>query len=172
MDFEKSVCLRFSPQQPCSEPIMSGRVAEGRLQVRQIYHLLQCVHEDDKVQTEKMVKLGVENLINLTEPQDGTGVLHVAVSTNNQGNGPLLCSVSFTLDNQTHFMPPDSLSALTLTDMVSFLLSKGAHPDVQDKRGCTAAMLAAQLGNYAIVELLSQSHANLKLKDAEGRGER
>lgn len=66
---------------------------------------------------------------------------------------------------------PGSLSTLALTDMVSFLLSKGAHPDIQDKRGCTAAMLAAQLGNYAIVELLCQSHANLKLEDAEGRGE-
>lgn len=79
---------------------MRGAVAEGRLQVRQIYRLLQCIHEDDKVQIEKMVKLGVENLINLTEPQDGTGVLHVAVSTNKQGNGPLLCSTSFTLENE------------------------------------------------------------------------
>lgn len=72
---------------------------------------------------------------------------------------------------QTSLHAPDGLSTLTLTDMVSFLLSKGAHPDIQDKRGCTAAMLAAQMGNYSIVELLSQSHADLKLKDAEGRGE-
>lgn len=80
--------------------MMSGRVAEGRLQVRQIYRLLRCIHEDDKVQILKMVKLGVENLINLTELQDGTGALHVAVSTNNQGNGPLLYSISFTLENK------------------------------------------------------------------------
>lgn len=58
-----------------------------------------------------------------------------------------------------------------LTDLVSFLLSQGAHPDIQDKKGCTAAMLAAQLGNYAIVARLSQSHANLKLQDTEGKGE-
>lgn len=68
-------------------------MARGRLQVLQIYRLLQYVHEGDKVQIEKMVKLGLENLINLTEPQDGTGVLHVAVSANNQGDGPHLCSV-------------------------------------------------------------------------------
>lgn len=74
---------------------MSGRVAEGRLQVLQIYRLLQCIHEGDKVQIEKMLKLGDENLINLTEPQDGTGVLHVAVSANNQGDGPPLYSVRF-----------------------------------------------------------------------------
>lgn len=69
---------------------MSGGVAEGRLQVLQIYRLLQCVHQGDKLQIEKMVKLGVEDLINLTEPQDGTGALHVAVSAKNQGDGLLL----------------------------------------------------------------------------------
>lgn len=73
---------------------MSGRVAEGRLQVLQVYRLLQCIHEGDKVQIEKMLKLGVENLINLTEPQDGTGALHVAVSANNEGDGPLLYYVT------------------------------------------------------------------------------
>ncbi|KAA8583450.1 hypothetical protein FQN60_015996 [Etheostoma spectabile] len=99
--------------------MMSVRVASGRLQVLQIYRLLQYVHEGDKVQIEKMVKLGKENLINLTEPQDGTGVLHLAVSANNQ-------------------------------DLVSFLLSQGAHPNIQDKNGRTPVMLAAELGNDAI----------------------
>lgn len=32
-------------------------------------------------------------------------------------------------------------------------------------------MLAAELGNDAIVALLAQKNANLKLKDAEGKGE-
>lgn len=73
---------------------MSGSVAEGRLQLLQIYRLLQWVHEGNKMQIEKLVKLGVKNLINLIEPQDGTGVLHVAVSANNQGEMPLLCSIS------------------------------------------------------------------------------
>lgn len=31
-------------------------------------------------------------------------------------------------------------------------------------------MLAAELGNYAIVALLSQSNANLKIQDNEGKG--
>ncbi|XP_010739556.3 ankyrin repeat and EF-hand domain-containing protein 1 [Larimichthys crocea] len=118
---------------------MKGRVAEGRLQVLQIYRLLQCVHEGDKEQIEKMVKLGVENLINLTEPKDGTGVLHVAVSHSDQ-------------------------------DLVSFLLSQGAHPDTQDKNGRTAAMLATEQGNVAILELLAKSNANLRLQDNESKG--
>ncbi|XP_060946997.1 ankyrin repeat and EF-hand domain-containing protein 1a [Limanda limanda] len=118
---------------------MSSRVAEGRLPVLQICRLLQCVYEGNTVHIEKMVKLGVANLINLTEPQDGTGALHVAVSANSQ-------------------------------DLISFLLSQGADPNIQDKKGRTPGMLAAELGNHAIVELLTQSNADLKLQDAEGRG--
>ncbi|XP_068432563.1 ankyrin repeat and EF-hand domain containing 1a [Clinocottus analis] len=118
---------------------MSGRVAEGRLQVLQIYRLLQLVHEVDKEHIEKMVNLGVENLINLTEPKHGTGVLHKAVSANNQ-------------------------------ELVSFLLSLGAHPNIQNKKGHTPAMLAAELGNYIILSLLVESNADLTLKDTEGKG--
>ncbi|KAM9339461.1 ankyrin repeat and EF-hand domain-containing protein 1 [Symphorus nematophorus] len=118
---------------------MSGRVAEGRLQVLQIYRLLQCVHEGDKGQIEKMVNIGVENLINLTEPEDGIGVLHVAVSANNH-------------------------------DLVSFLLSQGAHPNIQDKKGRTPAMLAAEQGNDDVLILLAKSQANLRLQDTEGKG--
>ncbi|XP_059212029.1 ankyrin repeat and EF-hand domain-containing protein 1a [Centropristis striata] len=118
---------------------MCSRVAEGRLQVLQVYRLLQYVHEQDKVHIEKMMNLGTENLINLTEPKDGVGVLHVAVSANNQ-------------------------------DIVSFLLSQGAHPDIQDKKGRTPVMLAAELGNDGIVTLLTQSNADLRLQDTEGKG--
>ncbi|XP_029352980.1 ankyrin repeat and EF-hand domain-containing protein 1 [Echeneis naucrates] len=118
---------------------MSGRVAKSRLEVLQIYRLLQWVYKGDKTQIKKMLTLGVENLISLTEPQDGIGALHVAVSANNQ-------------------------------DLVSFLLSQGAQPDIQDKKGRTPVMLAAELGNDTIVALLAQSHANLKLQDAEGKG--
>lgn len=64
---------------------MIGRVAKGRLQIRQIYRLLQWIHIGDKVQIRKMLKLGVQNLINLTEPRDRIGVLHVAVSANDEG---------------------------------------------------------------------------------------
>lgn len=55
--------------------------------------------------------------------------------------------------------------------MVSFLLSLGAHPNTQDKKGHTPAMLAAELGNYIILSLLVESHADLRLQDTEGKGE-
>ncbi|TNN33120.1 Ankyrin repeat and EF-hand domain-containing protein 1 [Liparis tanakae] len=118
-----------------------GRAAEGRLQVLQIYRLLQSVHEGDQELMGKMVKLGVEGLINLTEPRGGTGALHLAAAANSQ-------------------------------DLVGFLLSLGAHPDIQDKKGHTPAMLAAELGNDLIMSLLAQNNADLRLQDAEGKGER
>ncbi|XP_030577806.1 ankyrin repeat and EF-hand domain-containing protein 1 [Archocentrus centrarchus] len=118
---------------------MSSSVAQGRLQILQIYRLIQWVHKVDKVQIEKMVQLGVQNLINLTEPQDGIGVLHVAVSANNP-------------------------------DLVNFLVSLGADPNIQDKKGHTPIMLAAELGNDPIVSLLAHNRADLRLLDAEGKG--
>ncbi|KAI3363617.1 hypothetical protein L3Q82_001250 [Scortum barcoo] len=144
-----------------SDSTMTGRVAVGRLQVLQIYRLLQYVHGGDKAQIEKMVKLGVKDLINLTEPQDGTGVLHVAVSANNQ---VVLDTFKFKRNQAVYRMHCKP------KDLVSFLLSQGAHPNIQDKKGRTAVMLAAELGNDAIVALLAQSHANMRLLDIEGKG--
>lgn len=82
-----TVSLSLSLSQPLQIPTKHCRVAEGRLQVLQIYRLLQCVREADTEQIKNLVKLGVENLINLCEPKDGTGALHVAVSAKNQGEG-------------------------------------------------------------------------------------
>ncbi|XP_060736585.1 ankyrin repeat and EF-hand domain-containing protein 1 isoform X2 [Tachysurus vachellii] len=114
-------------------------VADGRLEVLQIYKLLQLVREGNKAQVEKMVYLGVPNLINLTEPSEGSGVLHLTSVSNN-------------------------------LDMAEFLLNLGAQPDVQDKRGRTPVILAAELGNDAMLNLLAKSHADMKLLDVEGRG--
>lgn len=114
-------------------------VAEGRLEVLQIYKLLQLVQEGNKGEVEKMVRLGVPNLINLTEPKEGTGVLH-------------LTSISNDLD------------------IAEILLSLGAHPDVQDKRGRTPVILAAELGHDAMLALLAKNHADMKLVDNEGKG--
>ncbi|XP_053366177.1 ankyrin repeat and EF-hand domain-containing protein 1 [Clarias gariepinus] len=119
--------------------IKRSTVAEGRLEVLQIYKLLQLVQEGNKGEVEKMVRLGVPNLINLTEPKEGTGVLH-------------LTSISNDLD------------------IAEILLSLGAHPDVQDKRGRTPVILAAELGHDAMLALLAKNHADMKLVDNEGKG--
>lgn len=114
-------------------------MGEGRLEVLQIYKLLQLVREENKAEVEKMVCLGVPNLINLTEPGEGSGVLHLTSVSNN-------------------------------LDMAEFLLTLGAQPDVQDKRGRTPVILAAELGHDAMLNLLARSQADMKLQDTEGRG--
>ncbi|KAK7142671.1 hypothetical protein R3I94_012125 [Phoxinus phoxinus] len=72
--------------------------------------------------------------------------------------------------------PKQGLSALYQAsvdhdeDLVQFLLSLKAHPDIQDMKGCTPMMLAAQLGYYKIVYLLIKHSANVTLTDEEGKG--
>lgn len=56
--------------------------------------------------------------------------------------------------------------------MVSLLLSKGADVNVQDKLGRTPAMIAAELGNDAILSLLIENKADLSVRDEEGQGEK
>lgn len=72
--------------------------------------------------------------------------------------------------------PIDGLSALHLasvsndTDMVSFLLGLGAHPDVQDRMGCTPTMRAAELGHELSMEILAKAKADMTIVDNEGKG--
>lgn len=54
--------------------------------------------------------------------------------------------------------------------MVSFLLSKGAHVNVRDRLGRTPAMIATELGNDTILNLLIEKNADLTLRDEEGQG--
>ena len=56
------------------------------------------------------------------------------------------------------------------SDMVSFLLSLGAHPDVQDKMGCTPTMRAAELGHELSMEILAKAKADMTIVDNEGKG--
>ncbi|XP_036274239.1 ankyrin repeat and EF-hand domain-containing protein 1 [Pipistrellus kuhlii] len=72
--------------------------------------------------------------------------------------------------------PVDGQSALHLAsvsndiDMVSFLLSLGAHPDVKDGMGCTPTMRAAELGHEMSMEILANAKADMTIVDNEGKG--
>ncbi|NXQ81587.1 ANKE1 protein, partial [Nyctibius grandis] len=55
---------------------------DKRLLNFQIYRLLQCVHEKDKKEIEKLVQNGFPNLINFTEPMEGCSALHLACIKN------------------------------------------------------------------------------------------
>ena len=43
-----------------------------------MYHLLQCVRGRDKNKIKKLLRLGVPNLLNLSEPNEGQSALHLA----------------------------------------------------------------------------------------------
>jgi len=55
-------------------------------------------------------------------------------------------------------------------DMIDFLLSLGAHPDVVDFKGRSAAMRAAEYGHVDCLGKLAEKGANMKLADREGKG--
>ncbi|NWI91005.1 ANKE1 protein, partial [Pitta sordida] len=55
---------------------------DRRLLNLQIYKLLQCVHQKDKEQIEKLVQKGFPNLLNHTEPKEGYSALHLASMKN------------------------------------------------------------------------------------------
>ncbi|KFR11770.1 Ankyrin repeat and EF-hand domain-containing protein 1 [Opisthocomus hoazin] len=112
---------------------------DNRLLNLQIYKLLQCVHQKDKKQIEKLVRNGFRNLINFTDPVEGCSALHLACIKND-------------------------------IDMCNFLLEQGAHPDVQDKMGRTAAMKAAELGHEFILDVLAKAKADMTAVDNKGKG--
>ncbi|KAK7103920.1 ankyrin repeat and EF-hand domain-containing protein 1-like isoform X2 [Littorina saxatilis] len=55
-------------------------------------------------------------------------------------------------------------------DMIEFLLELGAHPDVMDLKGRTAAMRATEYGHVNCLEKLLAAGANMTLNDLEGKG--
>ncbi|CAL8361459.1 unnamed protein product [Gadus morhua 'NCC'] len=120
-------------------PGVQMRVASGHLEILQVYQLLQCVRHGDKNKIKKLLRLGVPNLLNLSEPSEGQAALHLAC------------------------IAPDP-------EMVEFLLSQGALPIVQDLKGRTPAMMAAELGQDSTMVLLAKSQADMELVDHQGKG--
>ena len=55
-------------------------------------------------------------------------------------------------------------------EMIEFLLELGAHPDVVDFKGRSAAMRASEYGHVQCVEKLAKAGADMKLRDVEGKG--
>ncbi|CAL9692162.1 unnamed protein product [Knipowitschia caucasica] len=116
---------------------MTCREAKGHMEVLQIYKLIQCIHKNDKLQIETQLKYGPDNLINLTEPKDGIGVLHVAVEANN------LELVSFLLSheavpnvqNKKGVTPVMMAAQLGNHDIVALLAEHQADMTLLDSEG-------------------------------------
>ncbi|XP_061126287.1 ankyrin repeat and EF-hand domain-containing protein 1a isoform X1 [Syngnathus typhle] len=116
---------------------MTGSEVDNRLQVLQIYRLLQYIYENDEAQIEEMVNRGVENLINLTEPQHGTGALHMAVSSNNQDLTRFLLSLRAHPDiqNKKGHTPVMLATQLGNDGIVKMLADHDADMSLQDDEG-------------------------------------
>ncbi|XP_072362458.1 ankyrin repeat and EF-hand domain containing 1a isoform X2 [Scyliorhinus torazame] len=114
-------------------------IAHGRLQILQVYKLIQHVRQRNKAEIEKLLTVGVPHLVNLSEPCQGEYALHLA-------------------------------SVADDVEICKLLLSLGAEPNVVDKEGRTAAMIAAEVGHDRILEVLAEANADMKLVDKSGKG--
>ncbi|XP_033103431.1 ankyrin repeat and EF-hand domain-containing protein 1-like [Anneissia japonica] len=55
-------------------------------------------------------------------------------------------------------------------EMMKFLLELGAHPNVTDLNGRTAAMRAAEYGHVQSLEILCNAGSDMKIRDIDGKG--
>ncbi|XP_072907399.1 ankyrin repeat and EF-hand domain containing 1a isoform X1 [Hemitrygon akajei] len=70
-----------------------SHIAQGRLQILQVYKLIQFVRQREKAEIEKLIALGVPHLVNLGEPSQGEFALHVAALANDVEICKLLLSL-------------------------------------------------------------------------------
>ncbi|XP_066553859.1 ankyrin repeat and EF-hand domain-containing protein 1 isoform X2 [Amia ocellicauda] len=111
--------------------------AQGRLEVLQVYKLLYCVCEKDKEQIEKLVKMGVPNLINLSEPQSGNSVLHLAAVANDTEMCSFLLSLGAQSNVQDRLGRTPLMRAVQLghDSVVAVLAEAGADMKIVDVEG-------------------------------------
>ncbi|XP_043552800.1 ankyrin repeat and EF-hand domain-containing protein 1a [Chiloscyllium plagiosum] len=114
-------------------------IAEGRLQILQVYKLIQYVRQRNKAEIEKLLTVGVPHLVNLSEPSQGEYALHLAALAND-------------------------------VEICRLLLSLGAEPNVVDKDGRTAAMIAAEAGHDNVLEVLADANTDMSIVDKKGKG--
>ncbi|XP_053737467.1 ankyrin repeat and EF-hand domain-containing protein 1a [Synchiropus splendidus] len=116
---------------------MRPRLAEGRLEVLQIYRLLQSLHGNDSVHVKSMVENGVPNLINLMEPRDGLSGLHVAVTTEREELVSLLLSLGARPDVQDKQGRTPAMMAAELgnEEILTLLAEHEADFRLQDAEG-------------------------------------
>ncbi|NXC45941.1 ANKE1 protein, partial [Penelope pileata] len=110
---------------------------DNRLRNLQIYKLLQCVHQKDTKQIEKLVQNGFPNLINFTEPMDGYSALSLACIKNDVDMCSFLLQQGAHPDVQDNMGCTSAMKAAELGhDLVLEILAKAkADMTVVDNEG-------------------------------------
>lgn len=116
---------------------MAIRVADGRLEELQVYRLLQCVHKGNKEQIEKLIALGVRNVLNVIEPRRGKGALHLAAVANNLDMAEFLLNrrASPNVQDKMGRTPVMLAAELGHDEMVSLLVKNKANVNLLDQEG-------------------------------------
>ena len=73
-------------------------------------------------------------------------------------------------DSEEGFTALGVAAAANDDEMIEYLLELGAHPDVPDFKGRTAAMRAAEFGHVQCLDKLAIAGADMKATDLEGKG--
>ncbi|KAI5093336.1 ankyrin repeat and EF-hand domain-containing protein 1 [Silurus meridionalis] len=112
-------------------------MAEGTLETKQLYKLLQLVHQQNEKEVVKMVHNGVPDLINLTEPNDGYSALHMVSMVNNVEMAEVLLTLNAHPDIQNLMgqTPLMICAEKGYVDMVKLLTNYQASVKFLDKEG-------------------------------------
>uniref|UniRef100_UPI0039802315 ankyrin repeat domain-containing protein n=1 Tax=Salmonella sp. s57936 TaxID=3159698 RepID=UPI0039802315 len=106
-------------------------------ETKQLYKLLQLVHQQNEKEVVKMVHNGVPDLINLTEPNDGYSALHMVSMVNNVEMAEVLLTLNAHPDIQNLMgqTPLMICAEKGYVNMVELLTNYQASVKFLDKEG-------------------------------------
>ncbi len=100
---------------------------------------------------------------------EGHTALHLALKEHKQETIQLLLDNGFDINSLNYHNQSPLMTATGLkTDMINFLVKKGAKVNLQDKNGVSALMSAAYYFNTERVEALLKNGADIHVKDNDG----
>ncbi|ESO07019.1 hypothetical protein HELRODRAFT_171057 [Helobdella robusta] len=115
-------------------------IALDVLELAQFCKLAQCIREQDRKGIDRLLLHGVDNLINYVHPYDDIGTTLGIAADRNDES------------------------------MVTYLLERGANPNVVDLKGRNAATRACEFGHVESLKLLIEAGTNMATDDDLGNG--
>ncbi|NWH66180.1 ANKE1 protein, partial [Geococcyx californianus] len=147
--------------------------ADKRLKNLQIYKLLQCVHQKDKKQIEKLVQNGIPNLINFTEPMEGYSALHLACMKNDTGMCSFLLEQGAHPDVQDNMGRTPAMKAAELGHELALDLLAKAKADMtvvdNEGKGILFYCILPTRRHYRCVQIALDNGADVNNCTADGK---